>query len=1200
MKRSFLLIFTIGLLGFIPPQLRAQDADDDDGTKYFFYDPRGPLRDATSNVIIPKGPAAESRFITAYTAMEFPDGIKNPKPEISVTFNGQPIAVGPAPDKEPANSEPNWFTIGNQPIDRAELRWSSGPGPLRVKIILKVHANKLRYRLDGGGTNPVVVTAKLANGETVTKELNITGVEFPLLDQARIVGEFVPLSRFNYTIGYHVPPTPLKVGEIIPLMGKFGFTLELVGRMNFFPFQKKYTSETMGGVGLTLSGKDYSVEVGSKETTEWQGSLINNTWKEGWVKTESKVYLGWSTSTVIWEKSLFSALPPEGQKIVETVPFFGLQLKKNMDGFKIDLTANPSLYGEVSLATTPEERPVIRRATFGGELDLRLALHAVAQISGLGKFGVEGMLGGKINLDTSFPVNSVVVIDNLSAELYLGANVYFLCFESNLKYSLLQFHFPDAPQGALPPPDLSQVKAPPSGLSLVPPPEAGEQVEYPLTPLFRSAPRAGLPSLAASKAMFRRLGTDRVLTRRSLMPMGLGTDPVIEASAVLPLAINTTSVAWPSLASNVKTGEMLALFGVDTRAPGTPSEGAQFTQVLWTVFKNGEWSEPAPLPAGNGAAQIAPTVARLSDTKSSFLAAWQQLQDPAFDGTRLDTWLNQTQVAVGVLQAENGQGGIGKEWKTKMLGTPDRADLSPKVVGHLGAKREDGIVIWISTSLTEPAKGEGTTLPADAEFRYAVYHGDEWTSPDYVNEEVRSKQALRAPKGLLSWDLGGDQQSAYLVYSEDLGGGKSVLKAYVLLVATDNIKLNEWRGPVEISDKDGQNLNPQILLDRSHNPVVLWTENGNLVAKRFGAGFRGGTKVVLRPASNGATPPAAKMTLLHNSTTGNDSDIAVSWTEQTANGPSIMTTLFEYQTNSWSRPIAITPGEDLESLYATTTDQFGNLVPLYVHTDIAYGTVMARNAKGVEVSVPNSPIPGREKIMVGRFRPTRDLGFAPDALTTTAPDFMGGTTVKLIARVKAEGMLGFRSVKVAFYHGDPKKGGKLIDMVTSKTPLPGGGTIDLSTDWVLGEDFWDRDNVPEEVYAVIQSPSGMTEWNPDNNAAVLHITEIVPSVTLSANNAHQDGSAEVSVTIHNSGFPYMNPFRIAVCDYAGAREIASETVPKVSGGGVTTVKIDLPEKTIQGVNGADFLIKIDPDNTLKLPKHRQVADLKLHIKSATH
>jgi len=1202
MKRSFLLLYTIGLLGCTLSTLAAQDDDED--SKYFFYDPRGPIRNSTTipeSIIIPKGPAAESRFVTAYTAMEFPEGPKDPKPEISVTFNGVPIKVGPAPEGGDDNkTEPAWFIVGNKPVDRAELRWSSGSGPLRVRIVVKVHANKLAYKLDGGSANTVEVTAKLANGEVITKDLDILGVDFPPLDQLRIVGEFVPTSRFNYSIGYHVPPTPLKVGQVIPALGKFGFTLELVGRMNFFPFQKKYTSETLGGVGLTIADKDYSVEVGSKETTMWQGETVNNEWKEKWVKTESKVYLGWSQSIVLWEQSLFAALPAKGKEIVETVPFFGKQLKKNLDGFKLDLTANPALYGEASLATTPEEKPVIRSLAFGGEMDLRLGVHAVLQISGLGKFGAEGMLGGKVNLDLSYPVNTQTVIDNLSGEIYLGASIYFLCFETSMKYTILQFHFPDAPQGALPPLDPSELAPPPTGMAIVPPPEAGEQIDYPLAPVVRSAPRSNTPSLAAAKAMFRRLGTDRVLTRRSLMPMGLGSEPVIEASAVLPLAVNTTSVAWPSIASNVQNGEMLALFGVDTRPPGTASTDAQFTEIRWTAFKNGEWSQPLPLPAGNGAAQIAPTVARLADTKPGFIAAWQQLQDPAFNGTQLEAWLNQTQVAVGVLGAENGQGTAGKEWKTKILGTPDRADLSPKVTGHLGAKREDGLAMWVSTGLSSAPKGEEATLPDDAEFRYAIYHGGDWTSPDYSNEEIRKKQVLKAPKGLLAWEISGDQQSTYLVYSEDLGEGKSRIMAYVQLVATDNLQLNEWRGPIAISDKEGKNLNPQILLDRNHNPAILWAENGSLVAKRFGAGFRGGSKVTLRAAGDGATPPAAKMTLLHSSTTGNDSDIAVSWTEQTQDGPSIVTTIFEYQTNSWSKPMAITPGEALETLYATTTDQFGNLVPLYVHTDIAYGTVVAPNAKGVNIAVPNSPIPGREKVMIGRFRPTRDLGFAPDALTTNVADFIGGTTAKLTARVKAEGMLGFKSVSVAFYHGDPKKGGKLINTVTSKQPLPGGGTIDISTDWSLSEDIWDHDNVPEDVYAVIQPPNGINEWNPDNNKASLNLIDGVPAATAEANNALQDGSAEVSVTVHNGGAPYLNPFRVVVYDYTGAREISSETVPKVDGGEVSTVKIDLPEKSVQGNNGADFLIKIDPGNTLKLPKHRLVSDLKLHIKSATH
>ncbi len=1185
MKRSCLLLCTTTFLGL---PLSSAFAQDKENSIYTFYNPTRPGRSPVESMIVPRGRPGESRRVTAYTVLNYPGNANEPRPEIMVAFNGI------------------------LQTDNVELRWGPNTGQHWVKVIVTLPARDLKYGVDGPD-NPLEVTANLANGETITEVVNVSGVDFPPLDEARIVGNFLPTSKFNYTIGYHVPPHPIEFGKNFPLVGKYGFKAQLNGKLNVYPIAARYTSETTGGAALTVAGKEYGIEVGSKEETAWERGAWHvkggdKTWQPGkWVKTDSKIYLGWYTSIPLWEKSLLTCLPEEGQKVVNAIPIVGPKLKMTLADFKFDLTANPSLYGEASLGLTKED-PAIKSLGLGGEMDLRLAFNAVVGIAGLGKFGVIAMAGGKLNLDIYYPVdNNLLGLQNLSAQLYVGTDFYFLCFESSWRFAMLEFHFPDLPQGPLPPANGLAHHGELPGFKLVPPPEAGEQVAFPLTPTLKSASYGDAASLATAKAKFHRLGTDRVITRQSLMPMGVGnipggSNPVIEAGAVLPLAVNTTSVAWPSIASAVHSDEMLALFGVDTRPPGAPPGGAQFTQVLWTYFKDGEWSLPVALPAGNGAAQIAPSVAALSDAKSEFICAWQQLQDPGFQGTGFSDWLNQTEVAVGVLQAEGGSSHTTPQWKTEIFGTPDRADISPKVAGQLGEKREDGVVMWISTSLTDTTNKTATGLPDDAEFRYAVYHKGKWTTPDYPDEKVRSKQLLKVPKGLLSWDFAADISTTFLVYSEDQGNDQSRIMAYMQRCRTDDVTLNEWSDPIAISDKAGKNLNPQIITDRSHNTAILWTENGSLVIQRFGAGLRPGAKTVLRPASDGAAPSGVKMTLLYNNPSGFFSDIAVSWTEQTPHGPSIVTSVFEYNTNSWSKPMAITPGEDVETLYAITSDRVGNLVPLYVHTDVAYGTVTVPNEKGQLTSVPNSPILDREKIMVGRFRPTRDLGFAPDALTSRDHDFIGGTTVQLTARVSSQGMLGYRprSVSVSFYHGDPKNGGQLIGTRKMEKALPGGGTADVSIDWKLDEDIWDRDNSAETVYAVIEPPAGSTEWNVDNDTAILHLAEIVPSATVSSDRALQDGSAEVNVTIRNSGLPYMKSFPVHVYDSSGTRLIKSEVVPKVEGGSVNTINIELPAQSVRGDKGADFLVKVDHENTLKLHADRRVPDMKLHIPSATH
>lgn len=1130
-----------------------------------FYDPARPGRHLVNEMVVPESLAAvvDEKPVTIYALLEYPGTAKEQKPSIAVSFNGKPVSD-------------------------VKLRWRQTPGsPRWVKIKATVSPKSLDYKTTGAA-NKFQVTATLGNGTEFSDELVVTGTKLPDLEKERISGSFLESTGFTYNLSYKVPPQPIKIVKNIPTQGEYGFTFQLNGKLEVSPFEKTYTSQTAGGVEIILATKSYSLEIGSRDKSEWKDNK--------WVKTESVIFLGLSNSISLWEKSFFTLLPPEGQTVIETIPFLGLQLKKTLHEFKLSLDADPSLYGEAYLALEPKKGDdIVTGIAFGGEIDLKLSISAVIEITGLGKFGAKGMAGGKLNLDFEAPP---LGFSSFSGQVYLGAEFYFLCFESQVNYTLAEFSIEKPPQGALP--DGGEA----TPLQLVPPPEAGEQVMYPLTAQnLRAMPQASTSSLAGAKAMFNRLGTDRALTRPRLLAAAPNTkQPEIEGSAVLPVAVNTTSVAWPSIASDVKTGDFFILFGIDTREPGSTEKSAQFSKLRWLRYHNSQWTEPAPIPGGDGAAQIAPSLVKLHGERPRYLAAWQQLEDAKFNGTGFAEWLNETQVAVGLYDAKE------NKWATQLLGVPGRADLAPKVANnvgglnaHLGSYGEGGAVAWISASIPKEATGEAQGMPPDAEFRLAYYIDGKWTQPDYSKpSKSPTKTFPKVPKGLLSWDFAISNTLGYIVYSEKTAEDQSriMLQFYW---GKGVPKQDDWFSPMQLSKEAGQNLNPKVLV-AGKNEAIVWNQNGNLVILG-GQGQLNFTNKsiapqILRPAKEGPIPTDLKITSLHRPE-GGPAHVAISWTEQTERGPSIMTTVMDADGKRWSKPMAITPGEDLESLYATTTDSLGNLVPLYVHTDISYGTVQAPDAMDKQVTVQGAPIPGREKIMIGRFRPTRDLTFAPDGLTTTSENFAAGTTVKLIARVKGEGMLGFPSVSVSFYHGNPKKGGKLIGTGKSSKPLPGGGTVDISVDWKLSEDIWDQDAATEEVYAVIQKPQGVTEWNPDNNEAILRLDEIVLDVTAQSDRAQQDGSATVEVVVQNRGFPHTGPFPVGVYDYSGNRLIKSEVIPKVTAGGVARLNIELAKDTVRGANGGDFLIKVDPDNTLKLPGHPKV-ETKLHISSAIH
>jgi len=1173
--------------GLLPLKLKAA------GSSISFYDPSRPGRHPVASMVVPNGPGgpSTSKPVAIYALVDLPAGAAKDNTQVSVSLNGKPE---------------NTVRLIWSPSDRAKP-W--------VKIKATVPPGDLKYGASGA-ENRLQVAVKKPDGTTDNLGLVVTGASFPALEQSRVEGTFLGMkdSDFTYSLAYRVPPSPMKIGSFIEPLGKYGVTLQLRGKITFTPADQSYFSETIGGASIFLGDRDWYLELGSKDEGSWEGGK--------WVKTNSKAYVGLSTSFTPWEKTIISIMPKSAQDTIDYIPLLGPKFKKTLQEIKLSLTITPSLYGEADLALEPADDP-ITRWYLGGSMDVRLAASAIVEVNGFGKFGAQVMVGGQLDLAVKKAKNEPFRFKRFNGELYVGGEFYFLAFESQFHQPFANFYIPskteqdnegdddeeekEDTQQASPPKSAPVRTLTDSNFQLVPPPPAKENLEYAMSPLRRSAPRAGAASLAASQALFRRLGTERVLRRGGLKPINPGSQPVIEGGAVVPLAFNTTSVVWPSVASHIGSGGMLVLFGVDTRPAGSQSTSAQFSKIRWTYCKNGTWTQAQPVPAGNGAAQIAPVVAPVCDAKPIYVAAWQQLQNPNFRGTGLIDWLDQTQVEVGIFQAEDGSGNRLNKWTTQLLGAPDRADISPKVSGYLGGNYEDAMVVWLSAKLSDVRKSDGKGIPDGAEFRFAVYRNGKWQLPDYSKspaykeDDQRRKQFPRVPKGLLSWDYSIRGSFGYLVYSEDLGNNKSRIMTCIYHDDPKDLSQSEWFGPFQLSKVEGQNLNPKIIMPKLYQIAVAWMQNGDLVTRIEGGqddDLMQETFSTVRAATEGPVPPDAKLTLLHKATAG-DSDLALSWTEQTTQGPSIMTSVFDYNGGGWSKPMAITPGEDLETLYAATTDAMGNLVPLYVHTDISVGNVQVPDDQGQMVTMKNAPIAGPEKLMIGRFRPTRDLKFAPGGLTTTSPNFAGGSTVKLIARVKSEGMLGFPSVSVAFYHGDPKKGGKLIGVNKSTKPLPGGGTVDITMDWKLAEDLWDRENSPLEVYAVIQKPQGVTEWNPNNNTTMMHVDEIFLEASASAEKARQDGSAMVEVEVRNSGFPSTQPFPVKIYDYTGTQLLAHEMVTRVEAGGVSRVNLELPPGTVHGADGRSFLVKIDPDNTLKLPDSPKV-ETKVHIYPAAY
>jgi hypothetical protein len=1099
---------------------------------------------------------------------------------------------GDLPMKAPRGGKPPVTAVFNGKEITPELRFRTAGTTEWVRVTLRLPDRDMKYA-EKGAPNHLKLTLNGGDGTTVVKELTIPGLTLPKSDQLILDGKTLNINEFNYSMAVKLPPTRGKFTRNIPTMGEVGFGVQFSGKLAYYPFAKKKSSDLNGGSEIYApNNKKYAVKIGSKSSAKWTGGE--------WTYDEWKVYIAFSQTIELWKLSFFGALPPETKKVVEGIPFVGQDLRKGLEGFKATLEAEPTLTGAASLGVLPQD-PLVKSWTLSGEMDLRLSINMTLEITALGKFGAKALLGGKVELGLQ---SAEPHFQTFKGQVYVGADLYFACFESNVRFVLLDFNLSPAPKSSLPRSGgLQSLGVEQSGFSIMEVPKEDEV--FPIQGLSQAGSGA-MPPTQEMVDLTRRFQqiSGPAMPRAAVATLGETPDEHVMAnSATLPIVNNVTPLVWPSMAAS--DDKQMVIFGVDTREEGkTPENPVQFSKLMWTLCDaNGNWSAPQPMPAGNGAAQMMSSVA--FDGGNSFLAVWQQLRDPKFQGTDPGSWMNENEIVSARFDAGT------KSWALQPVSKPvaGTGDFSPIVSmnASMPGKAVPALAVWLNGRIPNfGTTGQRPSGPEEVAFHWSRYKDGQWRTPDFSSAEGK-KLAIKAPKGLLSFDVAainnGDLLGGVLAYSfvaED-GTTKLAIRYFHEQFPYDSSQPESepiW-GPEVIVSGTGVNQDPVVKMRQVNSGFLVWNQDGKIVSTELRLGVDRSTfakPTVIRPASTGTEFYNIQALAFKAGawSGGKVKDQAIAWNEQSDDGPSIMLAVFDNSTSTWSEPIALTPGDALETLYDLKSDRLGNLMPLYVHTEISYETVETENERGEKVKVESAPVPQDESVRVAKVTPTRVVGFAQGGLSTVADDFMGGTTAKLTANVTNYGMLGVKPVTVNFYQGDPANGGKLLGHTDTKT-IPGAATVQATFEWKMPEDVWDKDDAATEIYAVL----GFAQPNHDTkilgDRARLNLEQIRLAATAKAQTLLADGSFTVEVGVENSGFPYAEPFPVVVYDYAGVHEIARVMMPRVGAGAFERVAVEMPAGSAgTAPEGKHFLVKIDPENTLKLPGNPKV-ETKVHV-----
>jgi hypothetical protein len=478
------------------------------------------------------------------------------------------------------------------------------------------------------------------------------------------------------------------------------------------------------------------------------------------------------------------------------------------------------------------------------------------------------------------------------------------------------------------------------------------------------------------------------------------------------------------------------------------------TMLVFSKFGGITWR--TAIPVGNdGTADFHPQLKAFSDGLAAVV--WENEGGLLATNASLADFTSNLQIAAAFYEPATGQ------WQPmQQLSTGAGLHRSPRIDG---LAETNLMLIWAANPAGD-FEGNNTNVN---QLWFATWNGSAWSTPEMF---------ASVPYPLIKYDLSYDGTNAYVVMSLDSDNQYTNVNAHTLYSVS--YQSGQWSGLQQLSTDNLANENPQLAFDPSGHVVMVWLDGGDISSA---VDFNLANQQTI--ASNGYSANSGDFKLAR----GADGRLAVLWAEPSDNPSDLWVMFYDPMHQSWGNAKQLTDDPQTEMSTSATFYGTNQLFALYDRVDIASDSAGITNADFYFL----------------QYQLTEDLALGTNSLEISPANAAPGTAAILSVTAQNLGDNAVSNVPVAFYWGNPSKGGPEIGQTNLVALIPAGGSQGASIPWTIP-----ATTNALEIYAVIDPNHQFPDNNLSNN--VVSNTFVEPDLEVQALTWSQITSSLLSAT----------------------------------------------------------------------------------------